>query len=564
MVQIRLLGGVSVAADDGTPLDVGPAKCQAVLAALALQPGEVVSVSRLVAMVWGDDPPRTADKTLQSYVTRLRKELDPDSIVRTGAAYRLNVEPVAVDVVRFRRLLDAGDVDAALGEWTGQPLAGLDAEGLSPAVDGLVEQWLGALHTSLGRVVDLDPAAAIGALTELAAQHPFHEGLCALLMTALYRVGRQADALAAYRTTRQHLVEQLGVEPDAQLRALEARILAQDAQLGVTRSTTAANDRPAGTVTFGFADVEDATRAWVTHRHESAAAMARVEQLARAVAAEHAGHVFATRGDSFAVAFGRAADAVAWAGDLQGAVAREPWPRDVAVRLRIGVHTGEAEAQADSYFGPAVNLVTCLAAAGHGGQTLVSGATAALLDDGSDLRDLGTHRLDGVPNDQRIFQLGAGEHPPVRSSAERRRGNLPRRTARLLGRHDEVHLIGQLLVESPVVTLVGPGGIGKTTLALATAEVADAESVWLVELAEVASSADVTRAVADTLDVHESPGRTLTDAIVNAAATPTCVRGARQLRTRHRRRGEVDRDHPRPLPRRPHPRHLARTAGHRR
>ena len=104
MVQIRLFGGVSAATNDGEPVDIGPAKCQAVLAALALSAGSAVPVSRLVELVWGEEPPRTAEKTLQSYVTRLRKGLGRASIVRIGAAYRLDVEADAVDIARFRRV----------------------------------------------------------------------------------------------------------------------------------------------------------------------------------------------------------------------------------------------------------------------------------------------------------------------------------------------------------------------------------------------------------------------------------------------------------------------------
>ena len=234
-MQIRLLGGVRASDDSGVAVDVGPAKCQAVLAALALRPGAVVPVSRIVDMVWGEEPPRTAEKTLQSYVTRLRKGLGADSIVREGAAYRLAVDPAAVDVARFQRLLDAGDVEAALAEWSGRPMAGLDAAGLGPAVDGLVEQWIGAVEAGLAYHVDVDPARAIGPLTELVANHPFRESLSALLMTALYRVGRQADALAVYRATREQLVEELGVEPGPQLRELELQILAHDEVLDRAR-----------------------------------------------------------------------------------------------------------------------------------------------------------------------------------------------------------------------------------------------------------------------------------------------------------------------------------------
>jgi predicted ATPase/DNA-binding SARP family transcriptional activator len=519
VVQIRLLGGVHAVDESGEPVDIGPARSQAVLAALALSPRAVVSVSRLVAMVWGDSPPRTAEKTLQSYITRLRKELGETAIVRVGAAYRLDIDPAAVDVVRFQRLLDSGDVDGALSEWTGAPLEGLDAEGLAPAARGLVEQWLGAIEAQLTQQVDVEPAAAIGPLTELVAHHPFREGLSALLMTALYRVGRQADALAAYRTTRNHLVEELGVEPGPDLRALESQILGQDDKLRLRGSASGPSGNPTGTVTFGFADVDDATRSWVAHPHETAAAMARHEQLVRSAAGDHDGHVFSNRGSSFGIAFERPGDAVAWSRDLQAAVRREPWPRAVEVRVRIGLHTGESDEQAGNYFGPVVNLAACLAAAGHGGQTLVSGATAALLEEPARLRELGTFRLDGVPGEQRVYQCGEGAHPPVRSTDDRRRGNLPRRSGRLIGRHEEMHRISEALAVAPVVTLVGPGGIGKTRLATAAAQVAEADldgGAWLVELAAVAHSRAVPRAVADVLDLHESPGHNLTEAVVTA------------------------------------------------
>jgi predicted ATPase/class 3 adenylate cyclase len=539
VVEIRLFGGVRVADDAGAPVDVGPAKCQAVLAALALSAGSAVPVSRLVELVWGPGPPRTAGKTLQSYVTRLRKGVGPGAIGRTGAAYRLDVDPDAVDVVRFQRLLAAGDVDAALAEWAGTPLAGLDAPGLTPTVDALVEQWLGAVELHLARVVETDPAGAVGPLTELTAGNPFREGLWALLMTALYRVGRQADALAAYRRARHHLVEELGIEPGPRLRELEASILGQDERLRVERPAQGpALGPPTGTVTFGFSEVDDSARLWARHRDRAAAALGRHDDLVRDAAERHGGYVFATGGDSFGVAFHRATDAAAWAGDVQAAMAGEPWPDGAAVGVRIGLHTGETQERARGYFGPAVIVAARLAAAAHGGQTLASGVTAALLDAGEvgeagaacDLRDLGTFRLDGVVAEQRILQVGGGEHPPLRT-AEGRRGNLPRRLGRLIGRDGDLEVVADALAAAPVVTLVGPGGIGKTRLALAAAGRAAADiatgpggtggtggtgGAWLIDLAVIASPADVPRTVAAVLDVRETPGRTLTQAVVAA------------------------------------------------
>jgi predicted ATPase/DNA-binding SARP family transcriptional activator len=517
-VRIRLLGGVSAVTDAGDFVDVGPAKCQALLAALALSAGSMVPVSRLVELVWSETAPRTADKTLQSYITRLRKGLGPDSIVRSGAAYRLDVDADSVDVLRFQRHLDAGDVEAALAEWTGTPLAGLDAGGLAATVAGLVEQWLNAVEIDLERLVETDAPAAIGSLTELTANHPFREGLWALLMTALYRVGRQAEALAAFRKAREHLVDQLGVEPGPRLRELETLILGHDEQLSVRTPAPGASSRiPTGTVTFGFCDIEGAARLWAGHRQQMARAMARTGELVRSVAADHGGYIFATGGDSFGVAFHRAGDAVAWASELQNATNTERWPDGATIRLRIGLHTGEAEELRNDYFGPAVNIASRIAAAGHGGQSLVSAVTAALLGDHG-LRDLGTYRLGSVAADQRIFQLGDGDHPPLRTE-DTRRGNLPRRSGRLIGREGDVDVVTKALAGAPVVTLVGPGGIGKTSLALAAARIAEVElsgGAWLVELAEIASSADVPRAVADVLDVKESPGRSLTQSIVAA------------------------------------------------
>ena len=256
-LTVRLCGGVH-ATVDGDPVDVGPAKCQIVLAALAFEPGAPVSQRRLVELVWHDHPPATAERTLQSYVARLRKTLGPGSITRRGTAYRLAVDADDVDVARFERHLDEGRTTEALAEWTGTPLEGLDAPGLEPQVTALAERWLDAVEADLRRRLEAEPAVVIGRLTELTAQHPFREQLWALLMTALYRSGRQADALAAYRSAHEHLVEQLGLEPGPPLRELERMILGHDERLGSVGATDRPSERPSDLRSSRRGDIETA------------------------------------------------------------------------------------------------------------------------------------------------------------------------------------------------------------------------------------------------------------------------------------------------------------------
>ncbi|MCZ2857476.1 AfsR/SARP family transcriptional regulator [Blastococcus sp. VKM Ac-2987] len=529
VVEVRLLGGVTAVDGNGAPLTLGSPKCRVVLAALALAVGEPVPVTRLIDLVWPDDPPRTADKTLQGYVADLRRALGAAAIARTGAAYRLTLEPDQVDVVRFRRLLATGDVDGALDTWTGSPLAGLEAPGLQAAADALVDRWLNATEDRLRRQVATDPAAAIAALTELTAEHPFREQLWALLMTALYRAGRQADALTSFQRARQHLIDELGIEPGPRLQELEVQILAHDGDLQRTAvgasPASPAGTRPTGTVTFGFAEVAAATQLWAEHRRKMALAMARLDSVVEDVTARHGGTRVVSGGEAVGVAFHRADDAAAWATELQLAVDVEPWSGGIELRLQVALHTGETDEHDGGYFGPAVHTAARLAAAAHGGQILVSDVTAALLER-DDLRDLGSHRLDGMAGERALLQLDAGNHPPPQTTSAGR-GNLPGRTRRLLGRDGDLADIADALEESPVVTLVGPGGVGKTSLALAAAHRARTGRRWRVRLAELAQITDddaVPHSVAEFLGVTGGGGRSLSDSVAAALrARPTLL-----------------------------------------
>ena len=243
-MQIRLLGTVDVDLDD-RPLKLAGPKQRAVLSMLALRANSTVSVERLVEGLWGEEPPGTAAKMVQQYVSQLRRLLPDDGAARIathGRGYELQVDPAAVDALRFERLValavdgngDRGTLAReALALWHGAPLAGMLEEPFAAAeVRRLEELHLAA--TELALEDDLDAgrhAEVIGRLRALVDEHPLRERLRALLMLALYRAGRQAEALDVFRDARYALVETLGLEPGPELRRLQEAILRQDPAL---------------------------------------------------------------------------------------------------------------------------------------------------------------------------------------------------------------------------------------------------------------------------------------------------------------------------------------------
>src|SRR5215210_5528947 len=265
-MQFGILGPLEVRAD-GRSVPLGGAKPRAVLAVLALHANRPVSGERLAVALWGEDVPPGAVKTVQVYVARLRKALaDPEVLVTTPAGYRLRVRPGELDAERFERLvadgreaLAAGGAEQAAAElrealelWRGPPLADLASAPFAPAeIARLEEQHLAAVEVR----VEADLAAGrhaelVGDLQQLTAQHPWRERLHAHLMLALYRSGRQADALGAYRHARDVLVDQLGIEPATELSELHEAILAHDPAIDLLPATTippsdGRDDRPA-------------------------------------------------------------------------------------------------------------------------------------------------------------------------------------------------------------------------------------------------------------------------------------------------------------------------------
>jgi YVTN family beta-propeller protein len=246
MIEFRVLGSFEVVDRDG-PLALGGPKQRAVLAVLLLHRGEAVSSDRLIDEVWCEHPPASANKLVQGYVSNLRKALDDGRLVTEGRGYALRVEPDETDVDRFEALvakgrgaLERGDaltaaavLRDALGVWRGPALSDFAYEPFAQAeITRLEEARLAAFEDR----VDADLASGehtrlVGELEALVREHPLRERLRGQLMLALYRSGRQADALETYRVARARLVDELGLEPGPELRELERGILAQDPRL---------------------------------------------------------------------------------------------------------------------------------------------------------------------------------------------------------------------------------------------------------------------------------------------------------------------------------------------
>jgi len=282
---------------------------------------------------------------------------------------------------------------------------------------------------------------------------------------------------------------------------------------------------PTGTVTLLLADVEGSTRLWETQPEEMTAAVARLDRTLTDLLAAHDGvrPVEQGEGDSFVVAFARASQAVACALELQRAPLAPIW-------LRIGLHTGEVQLRDESnYIGPTINRTARLRDLGHGGQTLVSGATEDLVVDilpvDTWLTDLGSHELRGVARPERVLQLChpdiRNDFPPLRASNSVAAEHLPVQLTSFIGRGTEIDGVRRTLSADRLVTLTGAGGVGKTRLAVqvAGALVGDFDDgVWYVDLAPIADPSLVPVAMASALGSPEQPGHSTTETLIRFAA----------------------------------------------
>ncbi|MFL5641232.1 MAG: ATP-binding protein [Chloroflexota bacterium] len=276
---------------------------------------------------------------------------------------------------------------------------------------------------------------------------------------------------------------------------------------------------PTGTVTFLFTDIEGSTQLVSAFGAGYGPIVEAHAAIIRAALVTHSGTEVGTEGDAFFAAFPSAVDAVSAAAEIQRRLSAEPWPEGATVRVRIGLHTGEALLGGDDYIGIDVHRAARIAAAGHGGQVLVSDATRALvaasLPDDLSFRDLAEHKLKDLPAPERIWQLSISglseDFPPIRS-VDWRRGNILPSPTPLIGRRDELTAITDLVMQRPLVTLIGPGGTGKTRLGRAVAEQLATDftdGAYFVSLQDARDQAAVAAAIADAIAVRERPDRDL-------------------------------------------------------
>src|SRR5215204_6275239 len=282
---------------------------------------------------------------------------------------------------------------------------------------------------------------------------------------------------------------------------------------------------PTGTLTFLFTDIEGSTRLWEHDAQAMQAALARHDELLRGAIEERGGYVFKTVGDAFCAAFLTAPDALEAALEIQHRLLSSEWQQNEPLRVRMALHTGAAQERDEDYFGPPVNRVARLLSAAHGGQVLLSLPTQELVRDqlptGTTLRDLGEHRLKDLFRPERVFQLSAPDLPvefPSLRTLDAYLNNLPLQPTPLIGREKEASEVCDLLRgdETRLLTLSGPGGTGKTRLALqAAADLLDdfPDGTFFVPLATLSEAELFLFTVAETLGVRETGEQPLDESL---------------------------------------------------
>ena len=423
-MDFRVLGPVEARAE-GRPLALAGARQRALLAVLLLRAGEPVSRERVIADLWGERPPDGAVKTVQAVVSRLRRALGGEAarLVSSAAGYRLRVEPDELDLGRFERLCAEGRralaagrheraaarLRAALAEWRGPPLADVAFEPFAPPEVARLEDLRAA---AVEDRVEADLAMGRGAelvveLEGLVAAEPLRERLRGQLMLALYRAGRQGEALDVYRDAVRTLDSELGLRPGPELERLQQAILAHDPALlrvpagGEPREV----ERRRATATILVAEVAGWARVGDA---DAEGARAAHDRRLRDVLAAHGASGVKAVGDGVVAAFASAGAAIACAVEMQRAIDREARRGAVALELRVGVAAGDVTWAGEDYSGTPVIEAQRLCAAASAGSILVADAVRLLAGSGTEaeLEDAGELELGDLARPVRAWSVG--------------------------------------------------------------------------------------------------------------------------------------------------------------
>jgi DNA-binding SARP family transcriptional activator len=480
MLEFGVLGPLQVL-EDGQAVALPRRRQRALLAVLLLHTGVALSSDRLIEELWGERPPRTARDALQNYVSQLRKVLGAGVLRTHDAGYALELEPDQLDLCRFERWCaeakaspdaagQAEKLRAALGLWRGEPLADLVYEPFAALeIARLQELRLATTLDLFDAELELRSGDRLPEIDALIERHPYDERLRGQQMLALYRAGRQSDALDAYQTTRRLLDEELGLEPGPALRELEQAILSQDPALSIQTRLPSPIPASRRTVTVLFANLVDST-SQIEHLDPEAtdALLSCYFQAARTAVEHHGGTLDKVSGDTVMAVFGvpkahedDALRAVRAAVDIRDAL-------DVLegrLEARIGIDTGEVFTGGSNVLvtGGTVNLAKRLEQDALAGEILIGAATLRLIRDAVKAEPIAPlHRGEEEPRFAfRVLDVSAGA-PGIA-----RRFDLP-----LIGREQDFAQLKQAweLVQRErycqVITVLGEAGIGKTRLIL--------------------------------------------------------------------------------------------------